>query len=292
MVYAQTNLQLYNQMRQAGYGEADLLAVRQAYELATRLFTAKFRGSGKPLLSHLVGTASVLCALRAPQRLLAAAVLHAAYIFGEFADGRPGMTPARRRLLRQAVGVDVEDLVARYHLLEWRRATIEALRRRADHLSADERDVLLIRLANELEDHLDLGVLYCRNASQRRDEIERSLHACVELAAAIGQPALAGELTCVFDEVMRSEVPDGLRHPVDYTYMLTPASSMPRPGAWARRVLDRHPRVALLLHPRKLLGAARSRGGRRPTGAPGSTSLPPAPAAALTPRAGDREVVD
>ncbi len=253
MFYAQTNLQLYNQMRSAGYGDADLAMVRKAYDLATRLFTAKFRGSGKPLLSHLVGTASVLCALGAPAKLLAAAVLHAAYIFGEFGDGRPGMTAERRALLREAVGVEVEDAVARYEQLEWRRPTIEALHARVEPLPPDEREILLLRLANELEDHLDLGVLYCGNAAQRRDEIARSLHLCVELASRIDQPVLACELERVFEEVAAAEVPDELRHPVDYTYTLAPASCMPKPAVSLRRIIDRHPRVAQILHPGRLL---------------------------------------
>jgi (p)ppGpp synthase/HD superfamily hydrolase len=247
--YAQTNLQLYNQMRRAGYGERDLEAVHHAYELATRLFTGKYRGSGKPLLSHLVGTASVLCALGAPAKLLVAAVLHAAYIFGEFGDGRPGATEDRRELIRRVVGSETEDLLARYHALEWRPPTIEALYARVDSMSPDECEVLLVRLANELEDHLDLGVLYCRNASQRREIIARSLHLCTRMASRLGYPTLAGEFNRVFDEVATSEVPDTLRHTEDYTYMLAPSSMMPRPAVLVRTLLDRHPKLGRLLHP-------------------------------------------
>ncbi len=260
-MYAQTNIQLYNQMRAAGYGDASLRTVRAAYDLATRLFTAKFRGSGKPLLAHLVGTASVVCAVGGSDTLIAAAVLHAAYIFGEFGDGRPGMTPARRALVRQATGVEIEDVLARYHSLEWRRATIAALYARVDPFTPPERDVLLIRLANELEDHLDLGVLYCGNAPQRRDEISQSLNLCIELASRIEQPFLAAELARVFADVAASDVPDALRHPADFTYMLVPTSCMPKPTAWLRGVLDRHPRVARLLHPARLVRANRAEAG-------------------------------
>ncbi len=251
--YAQTNLQLFNQMRAAGYGDADLKTVRTAYDLATRLFTAKFRGSGKPLLSHLVGTASVLCAVNAPAPLLAAAVLHAAYIFGEFGDGRRGMTPAKRQIVRQAVGEEIEDLVARYEELEWTDPTIKALHARVDPLTRPERDVLLIRLANELEDHLDLGVLYCGNAQYRRDLIGSALNLCIDLATRIGEPGLAAELRRVFDEVLSADVPETLRHPNDYTYLLPPTSYMVKPGVTIRQVFDRHPKLGLLLHPTRLL---------------------------------------
>lgn len=255
MTYAQTNLQLYNQMRLAGYGDASLRTVYSGYDLATRLFTGKFRGSGKPLLSHLVGTASVLCALNAPDKAVAAAVLHAAYIFGEFGDGRPGMTPFRRARVRQAVGHEVEDLIARYHQLEWRRPTMEALCARVETLSPGEREIVLVRLANELEDYLDLGILYCRNAAHRVGEVQGWLgRVCIELAGGIGEPRLAEELKRVFEEVMAANVSDALRQRLDYTYMLAPASSMPKPGVWMRHVLDNHPRLALLLHPARLFG--------------------------------------
>ncbi len=251
--YAQTNLQLFNQMRAAGYGDADLRAVRGAYDLGTRLFTAKFRGSGKPLLSHLVGTASILCAVKAPAPLLAAAVLHAAYIFGEFGDGRRGMTPAKREVVRRAVGDEIEDLVARYEELEWTAPTIAALHARVEPLGPKERDVLLIRLANELEDHLDLGVLYCGNAQHRRDLIGSSLRLCIDLANRIGEPAVAAELERVFNEVLTADVPESLRHPNDYTYLLPPESYMVRPGVTIRQVIDRHPKLGLLMHPTRLL---------------------------------------
>ena len=61
--YAQTNLQLYTQLRRAGYSNDRLALVRSGYDLALRLCTASFRGSGKPLLAHLVGTASILASV-------------------------------------------------------------------------------------------------------------------------------------------------------------------------------------------------------------------------------------
>lgn len=254
-MYAQTNIQLFNQMRARGYAAPDVTMVASAYDFGTEIFTAKFRASGKPLLAHLVGTASVLCAIDAPASVVAAAVLHAAYLFGEFGDGRPGMTPEKRAILRQAVGEKIEDLIARYHALQWREVMIAALDAGAPPLSPAVADALLIRLANELEDHLDLGVLYCGNARQRREAITSSLHLCVDLAQNMGQPFLAAELGRAFDEVMASEVPESLRHPSDGTYLLPPRSHMRRPSASVRRVLDRHPKLRLLLHPARLFVA-------------------------------------
>jgi hypothetical protein len=61
--FAQTNLQLFHQLRNAGYDEADLVCIHQAYQLACQVFTGFFRGSGKPFIAHLVGTASILATL-------------------------------------------------------------------------------------------------------------------------------------------------------------------------------------------------------------------------------------
>ena len=75
--YAQTNLQLYAQLRRANADESDLALVRRGYDLAMHLCPASFRGSGKPLLAHLVGTASILASLGQPTRVVTAGLLHA-----------------------------------------------------------------------------------------------------------------------------------------------------------------------------------------------------------------------
>src|SRR5262245_13883641 len=112
--YAQTNLQLYTQLRRAAYTDTDLGLVRAGYDLAMNLFSASFRGSGKPLLSHLVGTASILASIGRSPAVVTAGLLHAAYALGDFGDGRFGTTDAKRARVRMAVGSEVEDLVARY----------------------------------------------------------------------------------------------------------------------------------------------------------------------------------
>lgn len=245
--YAQTNLQLFRQMRQEGYGDADLAGVRRAYGLAARLFTSMYRGSGKPLLAHLVGTASVLVSLRAPAPLVSAAVLHAAYFFGDFGDARAGATPEKREELRSAAGADVEEIIRRYDALRWDSRSIAEIHAGAAGLGPRDRDVLLLRLANELEDHLDLGVLYCGNAEERRAAVRQWLHLCVDLAHQLGQPKLAAEFDRVFREILSEDVPEVVREAEDHTHSLAPRSSVPRPSVAARLFLDRHPRLGRLL---------------------------------------------
>ncbi len=60
MHYAQTNIQLYEQLLAARWSAADIVPARAAYELAMRIFAGHFRPSHKPFLAHLVGVASIL----------------------------------------------------------------------------------------------------------------------------------------------------------------------------------------------------------------------------------------
>lgn len=205
--YAQTNIQLFNQLRLNNYSENDLKYMCDIYELALQLFASRLRGSGKPFLSHLVGTASILAALQAPRNVTAAGLLHAAYIYGEFGTDERGITEAKREQIRQIVGRETEQLIADYTTLKWNKYTIPTIRDCLNTLNLHEREVLLMRLANELEDHLDLGVLYCGNAQHRREYIRSSLFISVEIAQKIGFPSLAADLESVFKECLLVEIP-------------------------------------------------------------------------------------
>src|SRR5688572_5605801 len=104
---AQTNLDLYAQLYRAGYGEADLLRVRDSYMFAVGLFSDRFRATGKPFLSHLVSTASLVAAFDARVPMVVAGLLHAVYESGVFADGFVGPTDSHRQIVREAAGKDV-----------------------------------------------------------------------------------------------------------------------------------------------------------------------------------------
>jgi (p)ppGpp synthase/HD superfamily hydrolase len=237
--YAQTNIQLYNQLREAGYPPADLERIHSAYALAMKLFPGVFRGSGRPFLAHLIGTASVLAWLRAPISVVTAGLLHSAYSHGEFGNFWRGMADGKRDRVRVAVGDEVEELIAGYTSLRWTAETIGALADTMESLSERERQVILMRLANELDDHQDLGLLYVAEVARRRELIRGGLHRCVALAERLGYPALATELARVFKETMTGEIPSALRGPRDDSFLLAPASHTWRPGVVARWALAR-----------------------------------------------------
>ena len=191
---AQTNLALNKQMRAAGYGDDALIYIRDCYEFALTLFAGHVRATGKPFVAHLVGTASVLVAVRAAPDIVAAGLLHAAYEQGDF-----GLTRwrNRREKVRRAIGSGAEALVWQYQELRWNRSIIDGLLKRLGELDDSERAVVLIRLANELEDNLDLAMNYCHAA---KDAYRDHRDAFVEMAEGLGQPALAAAIERVYRE--------------------------------------------------------------------------------------------
>jgi (p)ppGpp synthase/HD superfamily hydrolase len=239
--YAQTNLQLYRQLTAEGYAAAEIGMVAGAHEVALRLFPGTYRGSGKPFLSHLVGTASVLASLRARTPVLVTGLLHAVYTHGEFGNGWRGMSEPKRAEIRRAVGGEIEDLIVRYTRLLWSSRTIPEIRARLDTMTPVERDVLLVRLANELEDHLDLGILYHGDAQRRREFMEANLPAAVEMAERLGFPALAKSLTEAIAEVAAARIAPGLQREHGETFRMPLASHRLRLRVILSHLIARQP---------------------------------------------------
>lgn len=239
--FPQTNLQLYAQLVDLGYSEADLATVARSYELSMILFPGTYRGSGKPFLAHLAGTAGIVATLRARAALVATGLLHAVYTHGEFGNGWRGVSDAKRARVRAAVGPEIEDLVARYTALRWTPASIPAIRARLDAMTALERDVLLVRLANELEDHLDLGILYLGDAPRRLRFMREDLPAAVEMARRLGHPGLAESLTAAFDQIERAAISPVLRRSDAESFRLPFASHRLRLRVAVSHLLARRP---------------------------------------------------
>jgi (p)ppGpp synthase/HD superfamily hydrolase len=239
--FPQTNLQLYAQLVDLGYSDADLATVARSYELSMALFPGTYRASGKPFLAHLVGTAGIIATLRARAPVVATGLLHAAYTHGEFGNGWLGVSNAKRARVRAAVGPEIEDLVARYTALRWAPATIPAIRARLDAMTGLERDVLLVRLANELEDHLDLGILYPGDVPRRLRFMREDLPAAVEMAERLGYPELAESLTAAFDQIERAAVSPALRRTQVESFRLPFASHRLRLRVVVSHLIARSP---------------------------------------------------
>jgi (p)ppGpp synthase/HD superfamily hydrolase len=195
-MYAQTNIQLFNQLRQLGLGPSEIGNVSEAYRFAMPLFSGRFRASGKTFFAHLVGTASVVASFRRDVSLVTAGLLHAAYTHGDFGDGTHGLRDDKRALVQAMVGARSEEYIASYTALRWSFESIPQLPAKIDSLNELSRDVVALRLANELDEYLDLGMLYC-GPNRHPRSTERAI---VEIAECLGLYALADELSRAFEE--------------------------------------------------------------------------------------------
>ncbi|WP_146572094.1 DUF6817 domain-containing protein [Botrimarina hoheduenensis] len=147
---AQTNLQLYAQRLQSGASAEEMARLRATYDLARQLFVGAYRPSHKPFLCHLVGTASALSSWGESPALIAAGLLHSAYLYGDFGDGARGATDERRRLLIAEAGAEAEAIVLRY--TQSRHATKE--------LADEDREYAVLRLADSRDELADAGPRY------------------------------------------------------------------------------------------------------------------------------------
>jgi len=167
---AQTILQLYNQLLESGSSTEDVVYIQKVYELSVSVFSGRCQASGKNFIAHVVGTASILASLALPMDVVAAGLIHNVYRNGDFADGKRVISPGRQRQIKKVVHPETEWLVHRFHTLEWNeRGTIRLLHEDVQTLDARERNLLLLYLADALEHHLDLGVLYYANSEAERE---------------------------------------------------------------------------------------------------------------------------
>ena len=210
--FALTYPQLMSEAMARGVEPKGLAALRRTYETAERLFDGFYRGHGTPFLCHVVRTAGILLAERQPVDIVCAGLVHAAYERGRFDDQQNGKaTPAHRAQLQEELGAAVEDLVLRYSRLPWYSADAVTQHLQQLSTSSSHADVLVIRLANELEDYLDLGMAY-RGATSFREAIASYGDGVVELARQLKRFQLAIELRGVFDEHMACRLPEAVVH--------------------------------------------------------------------------------
>jgi hypothetical protein len=229
---AQTNLQLYNQLRRQNRGDDELALVRQAYDLAAQLYSGYYQADGKPFISHSVGVASIVARLRLPAPFVALGMLHNVYGNADFGDGGGSSTSAsRRRLVSAAVGEAVEGLVLRFRDFRLNAKNIGEMEQRLETLDATERNLVITDLADYLEKHIDLGVLYFGDGAWISNEIAAFGSRLVAMARRLEQPALAGMMEEAFkasaEEPPAPQVLRGAPHR-QYLELVVPRSCRPR----------------------------------------------------------------
>jgi hypothetical protein len=234
-MHAQTILQLYRQLLEANYGEQELALVRAAYDLSRQLFVGSYRPSEKPFCAHLVGTASALVRWGERPEMVAAGMLHGAYLFGEFGDRTRGACPAKRQALITRVGMPTEALVDQYSLLTTA-ATLSDLQQWAN--DPQRRDVVVLKLADLLDDCADAGPLFSphkvyANGLPYDPESRHQVLALVQ--ALIGEKA-EDDFTRVLNDIDALKVPAVLANRKQASYMANPGLPELRISNTRRRI--------------------------------------------------------
>ncbi len=231
-VVAQTNLQLYNQLRAVSWSERDLARAKAAYSLLVRILSSRFRPDGKPFIAHGVGTASILAGAGHDVDVVLAGMVHAAYAWGDWGEGSHMMTHTKRAAVRDVVGAWAEGIVAAYTRLPWREAEIESILGRIGYLDTEERDTVVLKLANALDDNLDLGMRY-RGNTAAMVAADRIVPLTVEVARGLGMTALADRLEAARSVELAAELPSGLAFEGRYS-QIPPLTHRRRLLVWLR----------------------------------------------------------
>lgn len=189
-------------------GDQDIARLRTGYDLAERMADGLYRSQGCAFINHLVRTASIVMAHGGSIDQALVAMLHSAYMLDCFVDSRRrGFKPKDRAYLSETVGAEVEEIIWAYHQLGWGdRKSIAAHIENLPSYSAAMRSVLLARLANELEDYLDLAVQYRPNYAYR-SRIASFGELCIELADRLDVKDLGQALKKAYDATLSQQIP-------------------------------------------------------------------------------------
>ncbi|MEN8106981.1 MAG: DUF6817 domain-containing protein [Pseudomonadota bacterium] len=210
-MYAQTNIQLFNQLQRDGYRAGQLRLIADAYFLATRLFAARVEASGKCFMAHVIGTASILSASVAPAELVAAGLVHNVYCNGDFGDYRKKVTEAKRRRIRDTIGEGAEQYVYRFAMQRWNAAGLRKTHEQLSGMQELDRRVVLLYLADQLEKHLGLEILYFRDYEQRCRHYREFGPLLVDMARQLGYSSLSHQLQEALQATLGSTIPAELR---------------------------------------------------------------------------------
>ena len=231
---AATILELWDQLERQGYGDADLSLVQRAYELVVSLCACEYRSSGRPNVDHAVGVAAVLSDLAVKPTLLVAGLSHLVYLHGDFGGWRKRIDEKKRARVKHVLGDTVEEYVYHYSRLQWYGEALLAITQRLPALAVIDREVILLRLADQLE-IFERDAAYCANSDNRRAYAHRYGPELVALARALGCSALASALQEALIATAETRLTDGLMSPPFHDGVLVPPAYRIRPSIAAYR---------------------------------------------------------
>lgn len=227
--YAQTNLQLFQQMDERGYGQADRERVALAYRQLMPMFSGLYRGNDKPFIAHLIGTASILVSGRIPVEQVLAGLLHAVYMAGDFGF-QPGtrQTVRKRRLIRDLAGEEAESIITAYDASSWSLESVSGWLSAPDSLSDLDRAVIRLQLANTLEDLLDHGVNYCTGSKSARMSCAQLQQGMLSLSRSHAWPSFSQALEQALRDFNTAKTPVDRAGFLGQSKLILPPSSARR----------------------------------------------------------------
>ena len=211
---AQTNLQLYNQLRRQGRSPDELALVKRCYQLAVSLYSGHFQADGKPFVAHVIGVASIVAQVGLPTEIVGAACIHNVYGNGDFGDGRSRVaTPRRRQIVRDAVGPEVEECIYRFMSLRLTEQSMLDIPLRLDELDARDRNLIVMELGDVLEKYVDYGLLYYGDNRWVTNFVDKHGNALIEIADRLGHPQLGAAMRDAFAAAAKESVPEVVKSP-------------------------------------------------------------------------------
>jgi uncharacterized protein DUF6817 len=212
MQIAQTNLQLYNQLRADGRSDDELALVRRCYELSVILYANAFQADGKPFVAHTIGVASIVAHAGLPAAIIGAGCVHNVYGNADFGDGLDETaTPRRRSFVRDAVGEEVEECIYRFRSLRLTHESIAGIEANLDNLDARDRDLITMDIADHLEKYADFGLLYYSDNAWVTDAIDTYGNSLMDIARHLGHHVLADALKEAVESTRSQTIPAGLK---------------------------------------------------------------------------------
>jgi hypothetical protein len=207
-----------------GWTDEDLVRLRSAYELAMWVFSGQYRANGKTQIAHHVGVASALAAAGARPALVTGGLVHSVYFLGEFGDGRLGPNPDKRARVSATLGEEIEEMVDAYTAAPWDGQAVGTLLAEVAQQPAVVRDVVAMRLANEVDEFADATTRMSGEHHSAGLAGDEGLSLLVRLAVAYGLEPLG--------DLMRDAAATGAAMPVravlvsrqDNTVFVPPAS--------------------------------------------------------------------
>jgi hypothetical protein len=258
----QTNIQLYGRLLADGRSAEELRQIHDSYNLAAKIFAGQIRPEGRPFTCHLVGVAGILAALGQPPYVICAALLHSALSQGDFGTGRGVVSGAARRYLARSVDPRTFALVDGYDRLAWSVDNLRAWTVAGSVGDENLQTLIIMRLANELEDALDGGLDFSAKGDAHYQRIPPA--SVVVLAKVMGGEKLAAALEATLSSAAPSHRFSFLRENRQVSLVEAPLSyRRKRLGPIAVRLQDYAERAARRLW-RPLTGVAAEKPRHRP----------------------------